>query len=135
MNYTQMTPIYNTYKSQGFEILAFPCNQFGEQEPKSIEDILAFAQGYGATYPIFAKCEVNGGKADPFWQYMRAKQPGSIGSSVKWNFTKFLISRSGEVVDRFAPPTKPQDIVPRIEALLAEPAPAATAAPAPSSQD
>jgi len=120
-----MTPLYNKYHDQGFEILAFPCNQFGAQEPKPIADILAFARGapYNAEYPIFAKIDCNGQHADPFYQYMRAKQPGTIGSSIKWNFTKFLISRTGEVVLRFAPPTKPLDMVPDIEALLAAPVP------------
>jgi len=120
-----MTPIYNTYHDQGFEILAFPCNQFGAQEPNSIADILAFARGapYNAAYPIFAKIDCNGSNADPFYQYMRAKQSGTIGSAIKWNFTKFLIARNGEVVKRYGPPTKPVDIIPDIEALLAAPVP------------
>jgi glutathione peroxidase len=128
LNYTQMTPIYNKYRERGFEILAFPCNQFGAQEPGSMEEILKFAKGYGAEFPFFAKILCNGPQAEPLYQYLRAKQTGTIGSSIKWNFTKFLVSRTGEVVSRHGPPTPPNDLIGEIESLLAAPMPLASSA-------
>jgi len=103
---------------QGLEILAFPCNQFGRQEPKTNAEIKQFAQSKGATFPIFEKIYVNGKKADPLYNFLRAKIGGIMGSSIKWNFTKFLCNRDGIPIERYAPPTKPYDFKKDILALL-----------------
>jgi len=95
---------------QGLEILAFPCNQFGRQEPKSNQEIKAFAESKGASFPLFEKINVNGSKAHPIYTFLRAKIGGIMGSSIKWNFTKFLCDRNGTPVERYSPPTKPSDI-------------------------
>jgi len=95
---------------QGLEILAFPCNQFGRQEPKSNQEIKAFAESKGASFPLFEKINVNGSKAHPIYTFLRAKIGGIMGSSIKWNFTKFLCDRNGTPIERYSPPTKPSDI-------------------------
>ncbi len=111
--------LYEGYKEQGFTILGFPCNQFGAQDPGSNEEIQEFCQlNYGVSFPMFGKLEVNGSGADPLFKYLKDAAPGTLGNRIKWNFTKFLINRDGEVVKRYAPTTKPEAIAADIEALL-----------------
>jgi len=105
--YEQMQQIYDRNKDKGFEILAFPCNQFGKQEPGTNEEIKTFAFSKGATFTIFDKIEVNGKNAHPLFLFLRKELKGTLGSSVKWNFTKFLCDRSGKPVRRYGPPSKP----------------------------
>ena len=112
--------LYEEYADQGLVVLGFPCNQFGGQEPGSAEDIGAFCQkNYGVTFPMFEKIDVNGDDAHPLYQWLREEKGGLIGSKIKWNFTKFLIGRDGEVIDRFGPTTKPEKIAKDIEKALA----------------
>ena len=101
-------------------ILGFPCNQFGRQDPGSNDEIEEFCQlNYGVSFPMFSKIDVNGPKADPLYQYLKAEKPGLMGSQrIKWNFTKFLIGKDGKVVKRFAPTDTPASIRKSIEALL-----------------
>ena len=111
--------LYEQYADQGLVVLGFPCNQFGGQEPGTAEEIGAFCQkNYGVTFPMFAKVDVNGDDAHPLWQWLTAEQGGLMGSKIKWNFTKFLVDRDGEVVDRYGPTTKPDKIAKDIEAQL-----------------
>jgi len=105
--YEQMQVLHARYQSQGFEILAFPCNQFGKQEPGTNEQIKKFAASKGATFKIFDKILVNGKETHPLFRYLRASLSGTLGSSVKWNFTKFLCNRQGLPIKRFGPPSKP----------------------------
>jgi glutathione peroxidase len=112
--------LYEDYADQGLVVLGFPCNQFGGQEPGSAEEIGAFCQkNYGVTFPMFEKVDVNGDDAHPLFQWLREEQGGLMGSKIKWNFTKFLINRDGQVVDRFGPTTKPEKIAKDVEAQLA----------------
>ncbi len=108
------------FKAQGFEVLGFPCNQFGSQDPGSEEEIQQFCQtNYGVSFPMFAKIDVNGPHTHPLYQYLKNQAPGLMGSeAIKWNFTKFLVDQSGAVRDRFAPTTKPEDLGVHIEKLL-----------------
>ncbi len=112
--------IYRRYKNQGFEVLAFPCNQFANQEPKTEAEIASFCETqYDVSFPLFAKIDVNGKDAHPLYQYLKKQAPGLLGSeAIKWNFTKFLVDREGRVTKRFAPSDKPQSISSEIEALL-----------------
>ena len=103
---------------RGLRILCFPCNQFGKQEPGSASEIRAFADGYGVTFDMFAKVDVNGPNAHPVFQFVRAHLSDILGSSVKWNWTKFLCDRDGKPSERFSPPTNPLSLRPAIEALL-----------------
>jgi len=103
---------------QGLEILAFPCNQFGRQEPKTNAEIKDFFNAKGATFPLFEKIYVNGSKAHPIYMFLRAKIGGIMGSSIKWNFTKFLCDRNGTPVERYSPPTKPFEFKKDIMELL-----------------
>ncbi len=118
--YAGLEELYRAHKERGFEILGFPCNQFGAQEPGSAQEIGTFCErNYGVSFPMFAKIDVNGPDAHPLYRYLRQARPGLFGSQrIKWNFTKFLIDRCGRVVARFAPSTTPQDLAPRIGALL-----------------
>jgi len=118
--YAALEELYRTHRPRGFDVLGFPCNQFGAQEPGSAEDIAGFCKrNYGVSFPMFARIEVNGPAAHPLYRFLKQSKRGLFGSSrIKWNFTKFLVDRSGRVVDRFAPSTKPQDLAPRIEELL-----------------
>ena len=115
--------LYTKYHAQGLEILGFPCNQFGSQDPGRNEDILAFCQtNYGVTFPMFAKIDVNGPDAHPLFQHLKGKARGVLGSeTIKWNFTKFLVDKTGVVTKRYAPTTKPSDLEPAIHALLNTP--------------
>lgn len=112
--------LYRAYRARGFEVLGFPSNQFGRQEPGSAEEIGAFCRrNYGVSFPMFAKIDVNGPSAHPLYRFLKQSRAGLLGSRrIKWNFTKFLIDRAGRVVARFAPSTKPQDLSQHIEQLL-----------------
>ncbi|MBQ6815397.1 MAG: glutathione peroxidase [Lachnospiraceae bacterium] len=111
--------LYDKYKEQGLEILDFPCNQFGNQAPGSDEEITDFCSSrYGITFPQFSKVDVNGENEEPLFTFLKSKKSGLMGSKIKWNFTKFLVDKEGNVVDRFAPTTKPEDIDKKIAALL-----------------
>ena len=107
-------------QAQGLAVLGFPCNQFAGQEPGDAAAIREVCQvNYGVTFPMFAKVEVNGDGAHPLWQWLRSQKGGLLGSSIKWNFTKFLIGRDGQVIKRYAPTVSPSAIAPDIEAALA----------------
>lgn len=112
--------LYGDLKDKGLEILGFPCNQFGKQDPGSNNEIGEFCQiNYGVSFPMFSKIDVNGPSADPLYKYLKAEKPGLMGSkNIKWNFTKFLVDRDGKVVKRFAPTDTPHGIRKSIEALL-----------------
>ncbi|MCG7401471.1 MULTISPECIES: glutathione peroxidase [Caballeronia] len=118
--YKGLQEVYRQYAARGFEVLGFPCNQFGKQEPGDAGQIGAFCeQNYGVTFPMFAKIEVNGSNAHPLYKYLKDKEPGLLGiEAIKWNFTKFLVDRSGKVIRRYAPQTKPESITDDIEKLL-----------------
>jgi glutathione peroxidase len=107
------------FAPRGFELLAFPCNQFGHQEPGSDGEIAAFCdRTYGITFPLFAKIEVNGGGAHPLYAWLKQQKGGVLGSRITWNFTKFLVDRNGNVRARFAPMTTPERIARDVEKLL-----------------
>ncbi|MCL4104424.1 UNVERIFIED_CONTAM: hypothetical protein GTU68_047386 [Idotea baltica] len=112
--------LYDNYKDKGLEILGFPCNQFGKQDPGSNEEITEFCQlNYGVSFPMFGKIDVNGSDTDPLYQYLKSEAKGALGTQrVKWNFTKFLVDSSGKVVKRYASATKPADIEKDIKKLL-----------------
>jgi glutathione peroxidase len=118
--YKGLEALYEKLHPRGFEILGFPCNQFGAQEPGSEEEIAQFCElNYGVTFPLFAKIDVNGAAAAPLYQYLKKAKPGLLGSeAIKWNFTKFLVDRKGGVVERYAPNVEPQAIAGDIEKLL-----------------
>ena len=118
--YDGLEALYRKFKDQGLEVVAFPCNQFGAQEPGNAEEIASFCKlTYDVTFPLMAKVDVNGDGATPLYQWMKDQAPGLMGSkSVKWNFTKFLIGRDGQVVRRYAPTDKPAGIEKDIEKLL-----------------
>lgn len=117
--YKGLEALYKQYKDQGFVVLGFPCNQFGAQEKADEQEIKSFCElNYGVTFPLFSKIDVNGQYAHPLFQYLKKAAPGILGKRVKWNFTKFLVNRQGEVVGRFAPTTKPEAIANKIAALL-----------------
>lgn len=121
LQYKGLEEIYKRYASQGFEILAFPCNQFGGQEPGDAEEIKNFCTlNYDVSFPLMQKIDVNGEAAHPFWQHLKSQQAGLLGSrKIKWNFTKFLINRQGDVVARHGPQVKPSALDKDIEKLLA----------------
>ena len=112
--------LYRDYKDRGLTILGFPCNQFGAQEPGNAEEIANFCSlTYDVTFPMLAKIDVNGPSAHPLYAFLKKEQKGILGTEgIKWNFTKFLVGRDGEVVERFAPNTKPEDLKVAVEALL-----------------
>jgi glutathione peroxidase len=117
--YAGLEEIYRKHRDRGFEVLAFPCNQFGRQEPGDAEEIRNFCTlTYDVTFPLFAKIDVNGAEADPLWAHLREQKRGVMGDRIKWNFTKFLVDAKGEVVQRYAPTTKPHQIDKDIAALL-----------------
>jgi len=111
-NYKQLQALHDELaETKGLRILAFPCNQFGSQEPGTNEEIKAFATGtYGVKFDIFAKINVNGDSADPLWKYLKHKQGGTLGDFIKWNFSKFLINKDGQPVKRYAPNVEPNTI-------------------------
>jgi glutathione peroxidase len=118
--YAGLEELYAAHRERGFEVLGFPCNQFGAQEPGTAADIGAFCErSYGVRFPMFSKIDVNGPGAHPLYGFLKKSKPGLFGSQrIKWNFTKFLIDRAGRPVARFAPSTKPHDLAARIESLL-----------------
>ena len=117
--YEGLQKLYDKYKEKGLEILDFPCNQFGHQAPGTEEEIQEFCTlKYKTTFPLFAKIDVNGKDAEPLFQFLKKEKGGFLGDDIKWNFTKFLISRDGTVVDRYAPVTKPEKIESDILKLL-----------------
>ncbi|QNA83847.1 glutathione peroxidase [Sphingomonas sp. So64.6b] len=118
--YEGLEALHRKYADRGFEVLGFPCNQFGGQEPGDAAEIANFCTlTYDVTFPVFAKIDVNGSDADPLFQKLRSDAPGLLGSTgIKWNFTKFLVDREGKTIARYAPTTKPEDIEADIEKLL-----------------
>ena len=119
--YAGLQELYHTFHSQGLEILAFPCDQFGHQEPGSNEEIQQFCQrNYGVTFPVFSKIEVNGSGADPLYKYLTELKPGPKGGDIQWNFTKFLIDQDGNVLERFEPEIKPEALAPIIKRRLTQ---------------
>ena len=118
--YEGLEALYRRYAERGFAVLAFPCNQFGSQEPGDAAEIASFCSlTYDVTFPVFAKIDVNGAAADPLFDRLKTAAPGLLGSkAIKWNFTKFLVDRSGKVVRRYAPTTKPEALAEDVEALL-----------------
>lgn len=117
--YEGLQDLYEKYGEQGLEILDFPCNQFGNQAPGSEEEIVDFCQSrYGVTFPQLAKIEVNGADESPVYTYLKSQKTGFMGSKIKWNFTKFLLDRNGNVVERYAPTVTPEKIEDKIKELL-----------------
>lgn len=117
--YSGLQELYEKYRDRGFEILDFPCNQFGNQAPGTQEEIATFCQTrYGTTFKQFAKIDVNGANEAPIYAYLKAQKGGLGGANIKWNFTKFLADQNGQIVERFAPTVKPKDIDRKIEKLL-----------------
>jgi len=118
--YGALEELYRAKKERGFAVLGFPCNQFGAQEPGSSEEIANFCErNYGVSFPIFSKIDVNGPMTHPLYRLLKQSRRGLLGTQrIKWNFTKFLVDRRGNVVGRFAPATGPGDLAARIENLL-----------------
>jgi glutathione peroxidase len=118
--YAGLDALWREFGPRGFEVLAFPCNQFGHQEPGSADEIAEFCQvNFGLSFPVMGKVEVNGAGATPLYQWLKDEAPGVLGTrAIKWNFTKFLVGRDGKVVRRFAPTDKPEDLREEIAALV-----------------
>ena len=119
--YAGLESLWRTYGEQGLTVLGCPCNQFGGQEPGTEATIVQFCStNFDVTFPLTSKLNVNGDDVDPLWQWMKNEKPGLLGTtSIKWNFTKFLIGRDGQVIERFDPTTVPSDMIPAIERALA----------------
>ena len=121
--YAGLEKLYRTYKDRGLEVLGFPCNQFGAQEPGTAAEIGGFCErNYGVDFPMFAKIDVNGERTHPLYKFLKREKPGLLGplggGAIKWNFTKFLVDRKGNVVARYASTTKPENLKKDIEKLL-----------------
>ena len=118
--YKGLETLYKKFHGKGLDVLGFPCNQFGAQEPGSEDEIAQFCEvNYGVTFPLFAKVEVNGANAAPVYKYLKAERPGLLGSeAIKWNFTKFLVDRKGNVLARYAPNDTPESMAGDIEKAL-----------------
>lgn len=118
--YDGLETLYETYKDRGFEVLGFPCNQFGGQEPGNADEIAEFCKvNFGVTFPLMEKVDVNGSAASPLFDWLKGEAPGVLGTrAIKWNFTKFLIDREGKVVRRYGPNDAPESIAKDIETLL-----------------
>ena len=117
--YKGLEELYEALSPRGFSVLGFPCNQFGAQEPGDATQIAQFCEReYAVTFPMFAKIDVNGASAHPLYDYLKREKSGLLGSSIKWNFTKFLVDRAGKVVARHAPTARPEGLKKEIEALL-----------------
>ena len=118
--YTGLEALQQRFHARGFDVLGFPCNQFGAQEPGTGAEIARFCEtSFGVTFPLFAKIDVNGEHAAPLYQFLKAEKPGILGSeAIKWNFTKFLVNRDGHVVKRYAPNDTPEAIAPDIDKAL-----------------
>jgi glutathione peroxidase len=120
--YKGLEAVYEQFRDKGVEVLGFPCNQFGAQEPGTAEEIGAFCErNFGVTFPLFDKVEVNGDEAHPLFKHLKSEAPGLMGTeAIKWNFTKFLVRKDGTVYKRYAPQTEPKELMKDIEKLLAE---------------
>jgi glutathione peroxidase len=119
--YKGLQELYAKYKDRGFDLLAFPCDQFGHQEPGENDEIKEFCElNYGVEFPLFSKIDVNGDNAHPLYKFLKSAKGGLLGDAIKWNFTKFLVDKQGKVVERYAPMTSPERIAPDIEKQLAE---------------
>ena len=120
--YKGLEAVYEQFRDKGVEVLGFPCNQFGAQEPGTAEEIGAFCErNFGITFPLFDKVEVNGEEAHPLFKHLKSEAPGLMGTeAIKWNFTKFLVRKDGTVYKRYAPQTEPKELMKDIEKLLAE---------------
>lgn len=119
--FKELQSLYETYNDQGLTILGFPCSQFHEQEFEEIDETLSFCQmNYGVSFPMFAKVDVKGKNADPLFKYLTSEKKGLLNEEIKWNFTKFLINRNGEVIKRYAPQTNPKKMEADIQKLLHE---------------
>lgn len=117
--YEALQALYEKYRDQGFEILDFPCNQFGNQAPGTEDEIVSFCQlRYHTAFKQFAKIEVNGANESPLYTYLKKQQGGMLGSKIKWNFTKFLVDKEGNVIGRFAPTDTPEKIDAKVAAIL-----------------
>jgi glutathione peroxidase len=117
--YAGLQALQERFGVEGFSVLAFPCDQFGHQEPGSDAEIRTFCEtSYRTTFPLFAKIEVNGPKAHPLYAFLKGEKGGLLGSAIKWNFTKFLVGRDGAVLERFPPQTSPEAIAPKVTAAL-----------------
>jgi glutathione peroxidase len=117
--YAGLQQLYQSLREEGLVVLAFPCNQFGGQEPGTAEQIRQFCLvNYGVSFPVFGKVQVNGPHTDPLWVWLKASKGGLLGEQIKWNFTKFLVGRDGQVISRHAPTTKPEDLEADIRAAL-----------------
>ncbi len=117
--YKGLQELYAKYNERGFELLAFPCDQFGHQEPGSDDEIKSFCEtNYGLDFPLFSKIDVNGSDEHPLYKFLKSEKGGLLGDSIKWNFTKFLVDKNGKVIERYAPTTPPERIGPDIEKLL-----------------
>ena len=117
--YRGLEALQKAYGPRGFSVLGFPCNQFGRQEPGNAAQIGQFCStNYAVSFPMFDKIEVNGDRAHPLYRYLKGEKSGLLGPSIKWNFTKFLVDRTGKVVARHAPTTTPEALTKEIEALL-----------------
>jgi len=118
--YKGLEAMYEKLHSRGLEVLGFPCNQFGAQEPGTAEEIESFCElNYGVTFPLFAKIDVNGDNAAPLYKYLKKEKPGLLGTeAIKWNFTKFLVNRTGKIVERYGSNVEPQTIAADVEKLL-----------------
>ena len=119
--YQGLQALQQQYEERGFTVLGFPCDQFGHQEPGEDAEIATFCErNYGVTFPMFSKVDVNGSDAHPLFNWLRKEQGGMLGSAIKWNFTKFLVGRDGQVVARYAPTTAPDKLTEDIEKALAD---------------
>lgn len=117
--YEGLEALYREHRDAGLVVLGFPCNQFAGQEPGTEEEIASFcATRFDVSFPMFGKVDVNGAGAHPLYKHLKQQQTGLLGSAIKWNFTKFLVNRDGEVVDRFGPKTTPEDFASKVTALL-----------------
>lgn len=118
--YNGLEALYRKYKDRGFDVLGFPCNQFGAQEPGTEQEIATFCEAnYGVSFPMFGKIDVNGEGASPVYKFLKHAKPGLLGTeAIKWNFTKFLVDRGGNVIARFAPNDTPESIEPEVAKAL-----------------
>ncbi len=121
--YAGLEALYQEHRDAGFVVLGFPCNQFGAQEPGTEDEIGEFCQlNYGVSFPMFAKVDVNGDDAHPLFAWLKSEKRGLLGGRIKWNFTKFLIGRDGQVLQRYSPQAEPQSLADDVRAALAVPA-------------
>ena len=119
--YKGLQELYAKYHERGLEVLGFPCDQFGHQEPGSDAEIASFCEvNYGVNFPLFSKIEVNGSSAHPLYKFLKDEKGGMLGDAIKWNFTKFLVDKQGNVIERFAPTTTPEKITADVERELAK---------------